>query len=543
MSECRDECGVVVLYHLPGEEVSPLAPDGDPNKISRLIPRMLLDLQNRGQLAAGITVYNPEKNNILNTYKDVGMVTEVFQLSRRSRQQQILNQYEGPAAIGHVRYATCGSDDPNYAQPFERKHLRRYKWFSFCFNGQIANYQKLRDKILDDPTAHLSRDTDAELILYYLSTAIAYYNKRNATDQMCPADLLGVFQEACSHFDGAYTIAYLDAMGNLFVGRDPQGMKPLCYAIDGPLFAAASESNALLNLGIDPEKIKYLGVGELITIMNGKVEIRQAIPSTRKAHCFFEWIYFANVASTLETRSVYLARKALGEVLADMEDVPLVNFGTGERDLIVVPVPDTSKAAAAAMAYKLGVPCLEGLIHNRYVGRTFIEGGKSRMDRARMKYTPLREVLEGKRILLVDDSIVRSTTMVAMLKRIREVGKPKEIHVRITCPPVIAPCFYGVDMPTVGELFAPQFLHGGPNTAEHEAKMAEVLGADSLRFIPVESIESCIGLPKKDLCCACVDAEYPTPEGIDRYHHALHQVEWSTPNNACENGGCDCCRK
>ena len=513
-SECRDECGVVVLYHLPGAAVSPLAPDGDPQKTSRLIPRMLLDLQNRGQLAAGITVYNPDRNAILNTHKGIGMVSEVFQLSRRERQQQILDQFEGSAAIGHVRYAADGQDDPNYAQPFERKHLRRYKWFSFCFNGQISNYQKLRDQILDDPTAHLARDTDAELILYYLSMAIARSEKR-------PPDLLEVFRKACSQFDGAYTIAYLDAMGNLFVGRDPLGMKPLCYAIDGPLFAAASESNALLNLGIAPEQIRYLEAGELITIIDGKVEIRPALPSVRKAHCFFEWIYFANVASTLETRSVYLARKALGEVLAEMENVPLVNFGSGEKDLIVVPVPDTSKAAAAAMAYRLGVPCLEGLIHNRYVGRTFIEGGQTRMDRARMKYTPLREVLEGKRILLVDDSIVRSTTMVAMLRRIREVGRPKEIHVRITCPPVIAPCFYGVDMPTVSELFAPTFLKGGPLTAELEAEMARVLGADSLRFIPVEAIAKCVGLPKGDLCCACVDAEYPTAEGEYLYQLAL----------------------
>ncbi|MDO4558584.1 MAG: phosphoribosyltransferase family protein, partial [Planctomycetia bacterium] len=394
---------------------------------------------------------------------------------------------------------------------------RRYKWFSFCFNGQITNYRKLRDRILDDPTAHLARDTDAELLLYYLSVAIAKCNRR-------PPDLLNVFQETCSHFDGAYTIAYMDAMGNMFVGRDPLGMKPLCYAIDGPLFAAASESNALINLGVSPELIRCLDVGELITIIDGRVEIRKAIPSVRKAHCFFEWIYFANVASTLETRSVYLARKSLGEVLADMEDVPIVNFGSGEKDLVVVPVPDTSKAAAAAMAYRLGVPCLEGLIHNRYVGRTFIEGGQTRMDRAKMKYTPLREVLEGKRILLVDDSIVRSTTMVALLKRIREVGRPKEIHVRITCPPVIAPCFYGVDMPTVRELFAPAYLKGGPLTAEQEAGMARVLGADSLRYIPVEAIEKCIGIPGSDLCCACVDGEYPTPEGRERYNLALRDA-------------------
>ena len=234
----------------------------------------------------------------------------------------------------------------------------------------------------------------------------------------------------------------------MLVARDPLGIKPLCYAFDGSLFAAASESVALLNLGFPPDTIKSLAPGHAITILDGQVHIEPFDETRRRAHCFFEWIYFANVASTLDNRSVYLSRTALGAELARLEEadgrVPL------DKDTIVVPVPDTSKAAADSMAYELGVPSREGLIRNRYSGRTFIEGGSGRRKKAETKYTPLREVLEGKRVFLVEDSIVRSTTMRVLLDRIRQLGKAKEIHVRVACPPIIAPCFYGIDMSTGG---------------------------------------------------------------------------------------------
>ena len=213
---------------------------------------------------------------------------------------------------------------------------------------------------------------------------------------------------------------------------------------------------ALLNLGFAPESIKSLLPGQCVTITGGRFEVQRFAASPRSAYCFFEWIYFANVASTMEGRSVYLSRKALGEELARVETVPI------DEDTIVVPVPDTSKAAADAMAFKLKIPSLEGLIRNRYTGRTFIEGSVNRKRKAETKYTPLREVLEGKKIFLVEDSIVRSTTMKVLLKRIRELGRVREIHVRVACPPIIAPCFYGIDMSTVSELFAPHFFARPP---------------------------------------------------------------------------------
>jgi len=168
------------------------------------------------------------------------------------------------------------------------------------------------------------------------------------------------------------------------------------------------------------------------------------------------------------------------------------------------------------------VPSVEGLIRNRYSGRTFIEGRDGRKSKAETKYTPLREVLEGKRVLLVEDSIVRSTTMKVLLERMKKLGKPREIHVRVACPPIIAPCFYGIDMSTVGELFAPRFLHGAPLTDEIQAEMAAQLGADSLRYLPVESVARAIGFDADQLCQACITGQYPTPWGHRLAWLALH---------------------
>jgi amidophosphoribosyltransferase len=272
----------------------------------------------------------------------------------------------------------------------------------------------------------------------------------------------------------------------------------------------------LLNLGF--RDIRSLEPGEMIVIQDNQIRFERFAAEQQRAHCFFEWIYFANVASTLDERSVYLTRAALGKELAREEQkrgqVPV------DADTIVVPVPDTGKAAADAMAHELGVPSVEGLMRNRYVGRTFIEG-VHRVDRARVKYTPLREVLEGKRVLLVEDTIVRSTTMKSLLHELRERGGAREIHVRVACPPIIAPCFYGIDMSTVKELFAPRFMKGPrPTQAELDA-MASEMGADSLYYLPLEAVARCIGLDASRLCRACLTGNYPTPTGEQLYELAL----------------------
>jgi amidophosphoribosyltransferase len=199
-----------------------------------------------------------------------------------------------------------------------------------------------------------------------------------------------------------------------------------------------------------------------------------------------------------------------------------------DQDTIVVPVPDTSKAAADSMAFQLGIPSREGLIRNRYSGRTFIEGGRARSAKASSKYTPLREVLEGKRVFLVEDSIVRSTTMKVLLHRIRELGGAKEIHVRVACPPIVAPCFYGIDMSTINELFAPKFLENGVLTRASEERMAAQLGCDSVRYLPVEAIARAIQMPPDHLCQACITGTYPTACGTKLYDIAVDNFKSGT---------------
>lgn len=506
MAELYHECGVTAVYWL-GEGDTDLAPVQGGHEASRLIPRLLIDIQNRGQLAAGITSYNADRNQLIDTHKEVGTVSEVFQMNHQDRFEALMEEYAGPAAIGHVRYATCGKDDRSYAQPFENHHIAKPKWFSFGFNGQLSNYQQLRDEILSDPEFHLTRETDTEVLMHVLSRGIKEHGNGN---------LRGVLEDMASRLDGAWNIVFLNALGDMFVARDPLGIKPMCYAYEEGMFAAASESVALSNMGFSDEAIKSLEPGHAIIIEKGEFRLEKFAESPKKAHCFFEWIYFANVASTLDDRGVYLSRKRLGEELATQEQIEV------DSDTIVVPVPDTAKAAADSMAYQLGVPSLEGLIRNRYIGRTFIES-RNRAEKVRAKYTPLREVLEGRRVLLVEDTIVRSTTMKALISQLRERGGVKEVHVRVACPPIIAPCFYGIDMSTIGELFAPKFMQPGQVelTREIEEAMAEKLGADSLRYLPAEAIARCVDLPASSLCQACIDTKYPTPCGQRLFDQAL----------------------
>jgi amidophosphoribosyltransferase len=514
MSELHHECGVAAIYHLSGRGRSQMCTDEGPRQISRLLPRMLLDIQNRGQLAAGMSTYDPDRPRLLKTRKDVGTVTEVFRLNHRAKCDALMRSLAGRAAIGHVRYATCGQDDRSYAQPFERNHIHKRKWFSFCFNGQLANYGVLKERLLADGDHHLTLDTDTEIMLHEIGRVLSHSKER--------IGWIDVLRQVAGDFDGAYSLALLTAEGEMIVARDPLGIKPMCYVHEGPLFAAASESVALLNLGFENDQIKSLPPGHAAVIdpENG-FRMEQFAKTSKPAHCFFEWVYFANVASTLDDRSVYLSRTRLGEELArgerELGRVPL-----DDPDTIIVPVPDTSKAAADAMAYGLSIPCREGLIRNRYAGRTFIEGGRARKAKAATKYTPLREVMEGKRVILVEDSIVRSTTMNVLLDRIREVGGAKEIHVRVACPPIVAPCFYGIDMSTIDQLIGPKYFGvDGDLSDEAQQRLADDLGADSLRYLPVEALARAIDLPAEHLCQACVTGRYPTECGQHLYQIAL----------------------
>jgi amidophosphoribosyltransferase len=517
MAELHHECGVAAVYHASGGAVSALAPiPGDVNSVARLVPRMLLDMQNRGQLAAGMASYRPDRNALIQTHKEIGTVAESFRLNHRDEFEAIIQGVDGPVAIGHVRYATCGGNDRSDAQPFERDHGRKAKWFAFAFNGQLANYEELKEELLAKGDYHLKRNTDTEILMHSLA-----FELQNEDQE---PDWPGVFGRIAEKFDGAYNIVLVTAHGELVVVRDPLGIRPMCIAEHGPLFGAASESVPLANLGF--RNIRSLEPGKLVIANRKGVRIERFAPSPRQAHCFFEWIYFANVASTLDDRSVYLSRAALGKELARVEDVPI------DTDLIVVPVPDTAKAAADAMAFALKIPSVEGLMRNRYVGRTFIEGTADRAAKARLKYTPLPEVLFGKRVLLVEDSIVRSTTMRALVHEIRSRGGAREIHLRVACPPIIAPCYYGIDMSRKDELFATPFVDqpdGGVSQAAQQ-RMAKELGADSLRYLPVEAIARSVTFAPGRLCRACITGQYPTPTGQQLYQLEQH-ADASSPRN------------
>ena len=340
-------------------------------------------------------------------------------------------------------------------------------------------------------------------------------------------DWVGVFGRIAERFDGAYNIVLITAHGELVVVRDPLGFRPLCIAEHGPLFGAASESVPLANLGF--RNIRSLEPGTLAVANHKGVRIERFAPSPRQSHCFFEWIYFANVASTLDDRSVYLSRAALGKELARLEDVPL------DADTIVVPVPDTAKAAADAMAFALGVPSVEGLMRNRYVGRTFIEGTADRAAKARLKYTPLPEVLAGKRVLLVEDSIVRSTTMRALVHEIRDRGGAREIHLRVACPPIIAPCYLRHRHVAQGRALRHPVHRRARRrrlARPRKQRMARELGADSLRYLPVEAIARSVSLSPERLCRACITGHYPTETG-----QYLYQIDVADSRHANGSGG------
>ena len=302
-----------------------------------------------------------------------------------------------------MRYATCGLDDVRHAQPFERQHGRLWKWFCFAFNGNLANFAELRDRLLAKELYHFVLNTDTEIIMHSIA-----YGLRGDT----PVELRDLVGELAGKFDGAYNIVFLDAMGRMFVVRDPLGLRPMSWAVEDGLFGAASESVALTNAGF--HQVRPLEPGEMIIVEDGRLRVERYAPAGGKAHCFFEWVYFSNVASIIDGAGVYMTRANSGRRLAEQETETI------DETCIVVPVPDTAKAAADAFAYHLGIPSVEGLIRNRYVGRTFIEPATTRDASAGRKYTPLPSVLAGKRVFLVEDSIVRATTLRALAARLRE---------------------------------------------------------------------------------------------------------------------------
>ncbi|MBS3106670.1 amidophosphoribosyltransferase [Candidatus Woesearchaeota archaeon] len=476
--------------------------------------KMLLNLQHRGQLSAGVTTYNKNRPQIIDTLRNIGTVNEVFSTSSTDRSAQIFKRYSGTRGIGHVRYATSGLNERRFAHPFERHHGRLWKWFSFGFNGNLVNYYALREELQKKKDYHFSLDNDTEIIMHYIAKEMDGDKRPSLTT---------VFSNLSRRFEGAYNVNYLNAYGEVAITRDPLGFRPACYAIQDGNFAAASESVALQNIGF--EDIKSLEPGHIAHVENGDIKIEQYAKSKGRAHCMFEWVYFSNVASILDGKSVYLTRTNLGKELAKLETQKM------DANCVCIPVPDSAKAAGDAYAYTLGIPSVEGLIRNRFVGRTFIES-TSRADKIRSKYTIIKEVVRDKRIFLVDDSVVRGSTTIELVQSLKRAGA-REVHVRVTCPAIIGPCFYGIDMSTVSELIAPRFMDE-PSDQMPEAsakKLAKFLGADSVVYQTVSGLIRAIGLPKKQLCTACLTREYPTPTGEELIQISLKNFREGKPED------------
>jgi len=478
-------CGIVGAYALN---------NGSQN-VYPLVVRALLDLQHRGQLSAGITSYNPERKRILQTYKDNGKVHEVFQINHPYKSKKLLADYSGHAAIGHTRYATSGDNEDQLAQPFERPHGRKSKWFSIAFNGNLANYSNLKDG-LEEVGYNMTYDSDTEVIMHFLSRELQSHRPWE------DLNFTEIFSNLVKDFDGSWNIAFLNADGKMIAVRDPLGLKPMCYGVtDDGVLVFASESAVLSNLQIEATDLKP---GEMIIADDGHFEIKNYVEAIKPSYCFFEWIYFAHLASIMDGESAYHVRERIGEQLAAEETLSLE-----DDDWIVVPVPESSYVAGAKYAQILNLPYVQGLLKNHSVGRTFIDN-TNRQYNIQLKFTHLKEVLRGKKILLIDDSIVRGTTMRTLVKNLKEWSGAKEVHLRIGCPPITSPCFYGIDFPTIKELYA------GKNKPN-----AKDFGADSLHYLSLPGLLTAVNKKKKDLCTACITSEYPTAVGQQRYESQI----------------------
>lgn len=352
-------------------------------------------------------------------------------------------------------------------------------------------------------------NNDTEIIMHNISRTI---NTLSEDTNKAP-DPVDIFSKLSEKMDGAYNIGMIDAKGKVMAVRDPLGFKPLCYSTDNEKSLFASESVALTHCNMN--HFKFLQPGEILINDKDETKVERYAKCEKKAHCMFEWVYFANVSSILDEKSVYLARTNLGKEMAKSEPLEL------NDDFVVIPVPDSSKPFGDSYAFEVGLPSKEGLVRNRYVGRTFIEGC-DRSNKVEDKFTVLKHITKGKKVLLMDDSIVRGNTSKKIVNFIKEKGQAKEVHLRISCPPILSPCFYGIDMSTIGELIAPKyFKETGEDISEKACEdIAKEQGADSLVYQKMENIPKSIGLPKCDLCMACLNGDYPTEWGCKLYEKA-----------------------
>ncbi len=457
MSNLREECGVFGVY-------SPTSRD-----VARDVYYGLFALQHRGQESCGITVND---DGLFNTYKDIGLVSEVL------TQDRIEALGEGTMAIGHCRYGTTGDTDRNNAQPIVVNHIKGR--MALAHNGNLVNSYELREELeLKGSIFHTTSDT--EVISYII------------TDERIKAHSIEeAVNRSMDRIKGAYSLVIMSPT-KLIAVRDPNGFRPLCYGKtpDGG-YVVASESCALDAVGA--EFVADVEAGEILVFdKNGVRSIKDHCGKAEHRMCVFEYVYFARPDSIIDGCNVHEARARAGAYLALENPV--------HAD-IVIGVPDSGLDAAIGYSKQSGIPYEIGFIKNKYIARTFISPGQqSRSDKVRIKLNPIISTVKGKRIVLIDDSIVRGTTSARIVKMLRDAGA-KEIHFRVSSPPFMNPCYYGTDIDSREHLIA---CH---HTVE---ETAEIIGADTLAYLSVDAVKRiACGVKGKGYCTACFDGDYPT---------------------------------
>ena len=471
MSNLHEECGVFGIFS-PKEY-----------RIANDVYYGLYALQHRGQESCGIVVND---DGLFFSHKDIGQVSTVFDT------EELDKLPVGRMAVGHVRYGTTGGNNRNNCQPIEVNHQKGK--MALAHNGNISNAYTLRNELeLTGAIFHSTSDTE---IIAYIVT-----RERLKTPSIEKAVL-----ETMNYLEGAYSIVLMSAT-KLIIARDPHGFRPLCYGkcSDGR-YVAASETCALEAVGA--EFIRDVRPGELIVFSDDGVTSYTDHCEKKKRHtCIFEYIYFARPDSVIDGVSVHAARVKAGRILAREYKV--------DAD-VVIGVPDSGLDAALGYSRESGIPYGIGFIKNKYIGRTFISPTQNeRSDQVRIKLNPIKETVEGKRVILVDDSIVRGTTSGRIVKLLREAGA-KEIHMMISSPPFTNPCYYGTDIDTKENLVACH--HTVP-------EIAKLIGADSLGYLPIETLHELVG--HEGFCNACFTGEYATavPENVnkDRFERRLSE--------------------
>ena len=455
----REECGVFGAW-APGEDVAKLAYYG------------LYALQHRGQEAAGIAVSDGRRMVV---FKDLGLVSQVFD-------EQVLSSLKGHIAVGHCRYSTTGSTTWENAQPTFRTTATG-SGLALGHNGNLVNTAELRDevaKLVEAPVTNRDRiraSTDSDLVAELLAASAADIGMEEAAMRLLP------------RLRGAFCLVFGDEQ-TLYAARDRHGVRPLVLGRLERGWVVASETAALDIVGAS--FVREVEPGELLAIdADGMRSSHFAAPEPKG--CVFEFVYLARPDTTISGRSVHGARVDIGRRLAREHPV--------EADL-VIPVPESGTPAAVGYAQESGIPYGQGLVKNAYVGRTFIQPSQTiRQLGIRLKLNPLRDVIRGKRLVVVDDSIVRGNTQRALVRMLREAGA-LEVHVRIASPPVRWPCFYGIDFATRTELVA--------NSLEVEGVRRSV-GADTLGYVSLDGLVAATEQPRTRLCSACFDGEYPIP--------------------------------